>query len=66
MKMWMNQTEKQIMDQLLVPLKDIVWAASFDPGDGASEENRTMLARADAGLPSSPVMEDVDARIPRH
>ena len=39
---------KAIMDQLLVPLKDIVWAASFDPGDGASEENRTMLARADA------------------
>ena len=38
-----------IMDQLLVPLKDIVWAASFDPGDGASEENRIMLARADAG-----------------
>ena len=39
----------QIMDQLLVPLRDIVWAASFDPGDGTSEENRTMLARADAG-----------------
>ena len=40
---------EQIMDQLLVPLKDIVWAASFDPGDGTSEENRTMLARAEAG-----------------
>ena len=40
---------EQIMDQLLVPLRDIVWAASFDPGDGTSEENRTMLARADAG-----------------
>ena len=40
---------KEIMDQLLVPLKDIVWAASYDPGDGASEETRTMLARADAG-----------------
>ena len=38
---------QEIMDQLLVPLKDIVWAASFEPGDGASEENRTMLARAD-------------------
>ena len=40
---------EQIMDQLLVPLKDIVWAASFDPSAGTSEENRTMLARADAG-----------------
>ena len=39
----------QIMDQLLVPLKDIIWAASFDPAGGTSEENRTMLARADAG-----------------
>ena len=40
---------EQIMDQLLVPLRDIVWAASFEAGSGASEENRTMLARADAG-----------------
>lgn len=40
---------KQIMDQLLVPLRDIIWAASFDPSDGTSEENRIMLARADAG-----------------
>ena len=40
---------EQIMDQLLVPLRDIVWAASFDSGDGTSEENRTMLARAEAG-----------------
>ena len=40
---------EQIMDQLLVPLRDVVWAASFDPGDGTSEENRIMLARADAG-----------------
>ena len=40
---------EQIMDQVLVPLRDIIWAASFDPGDGTSEENRTMLARADAG-----------------
>ena len=40
---------EQIMDQLLVPLRDIVWAASFEPGDGTSEENRTMLARAEAG-----------------
>ena len=40
---------EQIMDQLLVPLRDIVWAASFDSGGGASEETRTMLARADAG-----------------
>ena len=40
---------EQIMDQLLDPLRDIVWAASFDPGDGTSEENRTMLARADTG-----------------
>ena len=44
-----EQNREQIMDQLLVPLKDIVWAASFDGGSGASEENRTMLARADAG-----------------
>ena len=40
---------EQIMDQLLVPLRDIVWAASFDTGGGPSQENRTMLARADAG-----------------
>ena len=40
---------EQIMDQLLVPLRDIVWAASFESGDGTSEENRTMLARAEAG-----------------
>ena len=44
-----EQNREQIMDQLLVPLRDIVWAASFDAGGGASEENRTMLARADAG-----------------
>lgn len=44
-----EQNREQIMDQLLVPLRDIVWAASFDVGSGPSEENRTMLARADAG-----------------
>ena len=44
-----ESNREQIMDQLLVPLRDIVWAASFDPGDGTSEENRAMLARADAG-----------------
>ena len=44
-----EQNREQIMDQLLVPLRDIIWAASFEVGSGASEENRTMLARADAG-----------------
>ena len=44
-----EQNREQIMDQLLVPLRDIVWAASFEVGGGASEESRTMLARADAG-----------------
>lgn len=44
-----EQNREQIMDHLLVPLRDIVWAASFDAGSGASEENRSMLARADAG-----------------
>ena len=40
---------RQIMDQLLVPLRDVVWAASFEADDGTNEENRSMLARADAG-----------------
>ena len=39
----------QIMDQILVPLNDLIWAVSFDPSDNSSEESRTMLARADAG-----------------
>ena len=44
-----GSNRQQIMDQLLVPLRDVVWAASFDADDGTNEENRSMLARADAG-----------------
>ena len=44
-----NQNRAQILDQLIIPLRDVIWAASFDTGGGASEENRTMLARAGAG-----------------
>ena len=43
-----EHNRKQIMEQLLVPLRDILWAAHFDAAGGPSQENRNMLARADA------------------
>ena len=45
-----EQHRPEILDQVLIPLKDAIWAASFDPNSGSSEEHRSMLARADAGV----------------
>ena len=41
---------EQILDQILVPVRDIVWASIFESGGEANEENRSRLARADAAL----------------
>ena len=40
----------QIVDQVVTPLRDTVWAVSFEGGDEIGEENRILLARADAGV----------------
>ena len=45
-----EQHRPEILDQVLIPLRDAIWAASFDPNSGSSEEHRIMLARADAGV----------------
>ena len=45
-----EQHRPEILDQVLIPLRDTIWAASFDANSGSSEEHRIMLARADAGV----------------
>ena len=45
-----EQHRPEILDQVLIPLRDAIWAASFDANSGSSEEHRIMLARADAGV----------------
>ena len=45
-----EQNRIEIIDQVIVPLKDVIWAANFEPAGLPSEESRTKLARADGAL----------------
>jgi hypothetical protein len=45
-----EQNKMQILDQVIVPLKDIIWAASLETASSTNEESRTKLARADGAL----------------
>ena len=45
-----EQNRVEIIDQLIVPLKDVIWAAFFEATGSTGEENRTKLARADGAL----------------